>query len=66
MISLREIPISLLLYSSGQETAGVLLFGMQSQSYGLEMTSTLAIVIVAIILAGNTFLNKKKLRKRGF
>jgi iron(III) transport system permease protein len=49
LISLREIPISLLLYTSGQQTLGVLLFGMQSQSYGMEMTSTLAIVIMGII-----------------
>ena len=53
MIALREIPISLLLYSSGQETVGVLLFGMQSQSYGLEMTSALAIVVLILIITGN-------------
>ena len=53
MIALREIPISLLLYSSGQETVGVLLFGMQSQSFGLEMTSALAIIVLAIIITGN-------------
>jgi iron(III) transport system permease protein len=53
MIALREIPISLLLYSSGQETVGVLLFGMQSQSYGMEMTSALSMVLILIILAGN-------------
>ena len=53
MIALREIPISLMLYSAGRETVGVLLFGMQSQSYGLEMTSALAVVLIVIILAGN-------------
>jgi len=58
MISLREIPISLMLYSTNQETVGVLLFGMQSQSYGLEMTSALSVVIVLIILLAN-YLNSK-------
>ncbi|MDC7125536.1 MAG: iron ABC transporter permease [Spirochaetales bacterium] len=56
MIALREIPISLMLYSSGNETVGVLLFGMQSQSYGLEMTSAIAVVLVFIILTGNKIL----------
>jgi iron(III) transport system permease protein len=53
LVALREIPISLMLYSSGQETLGVLLFGMQSQSYGLEMTSALAMIIIALIGIGN-------------
>ena len=59
MIALREIPISLLLYSSGQETVGVLLFGMQSQSYGLEMTSALAVVVLVVIITGNNLVNRK-------
>ena len=50
LITLREIPIALMLYSSGQETTGVLLFGMQSQSYGLEMTSALAVTIIILNL----------------
>ncbi|MCH3916367.1 MAG: iron ABC transporter permease [Spirochaetia bacterium] len=50
IIALREIPISLLLYAAGQQTVGVLLFGMQSQSYGLEMTSTLAVVLIGCIM----------------
>lgn len=53
LVALREIPISLMLYSSGQETVGVLLFGMQSQEYGLEMTSALSILLIILILAGN-------------
>jgi len=58
LIALREIPISLMLYSSGQETLGVLLFGMQSQSYGLEMTSALAMLIIVLILAGNLLIKR--------
>lgn len=60
MIALREIPISLLLYSAGQETVGVLLFGMQSQSYGLEMTSALAVIVIIITLIVDRLLNIRK------
>jgi len=65
LIALREIPISLMLYSSGQETLGVLLFGMQSQSYGLEMTSALAVVIIFLTFIGNRIIQsgKKGIRK---
>ncbi len=53
LIALREIPVALMLYSAGQETTGVLLFGMQSQSYGLEMTSALAVSVIILIFLGN-------------
>uniref|UniRef100_UPI00272A9882 ABC transporter permease n=1 Tax=Vallitalea guaymasensis TaxID=1185412 RepID=UPI00272A9882 len=62
LIALREIPISLLLYSSGTETLGVMLFTLQSNSYGLEMTSTLAVVIIIMSLIGNLII--KKVRRR--
>ncbi|MGD1823179.1 MAG: ABC transporter permease [Pleomorphochaeta sp.] len=65
MISLREIPISLMLYSTNQETVGVLLFGMQSQSFGLEMTSALSVVVVLIIILGNYVNRKNKEGKHG-
>jgi iron(III) transport system permease protein len=60
IIAAREIPISLMLYSSGQETLGVLLFGMQSQSYGLEMTSALSLLIIVAILAGRPLVDGKR------
>ncbi len=60
MIALREIPISLMLYSTNQETVGVLLFGMQSQSYGLEMTSALSVVVVTTIIVVNYFNRKNR------
>ena len=63
LISLREIPIALMLYSAGQETTGVLLFGMQSQSYGLEMTSALAVTVIVLIFAGNMFITGIKRRR---
>ncbi len=58
LIALREIPISLMLYSSGQQTLGVLLFGMQSEEYGLEMTSALSIIMILLIVMGNIILRK--------
>ncbi len=58
LIALREIPISLMLYFSGQETVGVLLFGMHSQSYGLEMTSALSMVIIFLLFIGNIIIKR--------
>ena len=58
LIAFREIPISLLLYSKGNETVGVLLFTIQSNSYGLEMTSTIAVIVILISIIGNIILNK--------
>jgi len=71
MISLREIPISLMLYATNQETVGVLLFGMQSQSYGLEMTSALSVIVVTLIIITNYINNKyrghnEKIRNKKF
>ncbi len=58
LIALREIPISLMLYFSGQETVGVLLFGMQSQEYGLEMTSALSMIIILLLFLGNLIIKR--------
>jgi iron(III) transport system permease protein len=58
LIALREIPISQMLYFSGQETVGVLLFGMHSQSYGLEMTSALSMVIIFLLFIGNIIIKR--------
>ena len=58
LIAFREIPISLLLYSKGNETVGVLLFTIQSNSYGLEMTSTIAVLVILISIVGNVLVNK--------
>lgn len=58
LIALREIPISLLLYSKGNETVGVLLFTIQSNSYGLETTSTIAVLVIIISIIGNILVNK--------
>lgn len=64
LIALREIPISLLLYSNGTETLGVMLFTIQSNSYGLEMTSTIAVVVIIISIIGQLLLKKIGIRRR--
>ncbi len=58
LIALREIPISLMLYASGTETVGVLLFNMRSNSSGLEATSTVAVVVIALSLLGRSVVKK--------
>lgn len=63
LIALREIPISLLLYSNGTETLGVMLFTIQSNSYGLEMTSTIAVVVICISIIGQLLLKKIGVRR---
>ena len=64
LISLKEIPISLLLYSAGTKTLGVMLFTIQTNAYGLEMTSTVAMVVIGFSIIGNLILNK--LGSRGY
>lgn len=66
LISLREIPISLLLRTKGTETLGYILFTIQSNSYGLEMTSTVAVIVIIISIAGNLIINKWKGTKRKY
>lgn len=48
LISFREIPISLLLHTKTSKTLGVMLFNIQSNSYGLEMTSTVAVITILL------------------
>ena len=64
LISLKEIPISLLLYTTGTQTLGVLMFTIQSNSYGLEMTSAVSVVVIALSVCGNLLL--RKLRSKGY
>lgn len=58
LISLKEIPISLLLYTAGTKTLGVMMFTIQSNSYGLEMTSAISVVVIALSVAGNLILRR--------
>lgn len=65
MIAIKEVSISLLLYSKGTETIGVMLFTVQSNSYGLEMTSCISVVVILISIIGN-FIVKKICARRLF
>ncbi|MCF7931711.1 MAG: iron ABC transporter permease [Acholeplasmataceae bacterium] len=62
MIAFKEIPISLLLYygNTGNPdstiTLGVMLFRIQSNSYGLEMTAAVAVIVIIISLLLNIVL----------
>ncbi|KGG80920.1 hypothetical protein Y919_03580 [Caloranaerobacter azorensis H53214] len=58
MIALKEVSISLLLYAKGTETIGVMLFTVQSNSYGLEMTSCISVVVIVISIIGNFIVRK--------
>lgn len=53
LFALREIPISVMLYASGTETIGVLLFNLRSDTGGLEVISALAVIILILTIAGN-------------
>ncbi len=63
MIALKEVAISLLLYAKGTETIGVMLFTVQSNSYGLEMTSCISVVVIIISIIGNVIVRKIGLRR---
>ena len=56
LIALKEIPISLMLYSVGNKTLGVMMFTIQTNSYGLEMTSAISVIIIFMSLVGRFLL----------
>lgn len=58
LLVLREIPISILLYTAGFETIGVLLFNMRSDTGGLETVSAIAVIVIVITLIGNLLIEK--------
>lgn len=58
LLVLREIPISILLYTTGFETIGVLLFNMRSDTGGLETVSAIAVIVIVITLIGNLLIEK--------
>ena len=51
LMALREIPLSLMLHTRGTETVGVVLFSFRD-TLGVEVTAALAVVVMAITLAG--------------
>lgn len=58
LMVLREIPISIMLYSVGSETIGVLLYNMRSDTGGLEMVSAVAIIVIILTVLGNILIEK--------
>jgi len=61
---IREIPISSLLYSSGNETIGVLLFNLRVDTGGMETLSAIAVLIILLTLIGKIFTGVFKHRKK--
>ncbi len=55
---LREIPISIMLYSAGSETIGVLLYRMRSGTGGLETVSAIAVIVIILTVLGNVCIQK--------
>lgn len=64
IFALREIPVSVLLYSRGCETVGVLLFNLRSDTGGLEVVSAVALVVIILILIGQFTIEKFGIAKR--
>ncbi len=54
LIAFREIPIGLMLHTTGTETVGVLLFNMRSNSGDLESTSAIAVIVILLSVFGST------------
>lgn len=57
LFALREIPISVMLYASGTETVGVLLFNLRSDTGGLEMVSAVAVIVITITIIGHVLIS---------
>ena len=60
LIAFREIPIGLMLHTTGTETVGVLLFNMRSNSGDLESTSAIAVIIILLSVFGRTIAGRWK------
>lgn len=57
LFALREIPISVMLYAAGTETIGVLLFNLRSDTGGLELVSTVAVIVIFLTMLGHYLVN---------
>lgn len=51
LMSIREIPLSLMLHTQGSETVGVILFSFRD-TIGVEGVSALAVIVILITLVG--------------
>ncbi len=58
LMVLREIPISIMLYSVGSETIGVLFYRMRSDTGGLETVSAIAVIVIVLTILGNLLIGK--------
>lgn len=64
---IKEIPISSMLYSSGNETVGVLLFNLRFDTGGIETLSAISVLIILLTFAGKSLTGAfKPKRKVGF
>lgn len=53
-----------MLYASGTETIGVLLFNLRSDTGGLEIISTVAVFVIMLIIGGHFLINNYERVKR--
>jgi iron(III) transport system permease protein len=58
LMAFREIPLSTMLYTKGTETVGVLLFLLKTEAGGLEVTSAVAVVVMALTVIGQTVVRR--------
>lgn len=52
LMAFRELPLSTMLYASGTETVGVLLFVLKTEAGGPEVTSAVSVVVMALTIIG--------------
>lgn len=53
LFALREIPLSVMLHTTGTETVGVVLLSLRTSGGGLEEISALAVIVVLLTLLGS-------------
>ena len=64
IIALREIPISLLLFSYGNETIGVLMFNMRSDFGGTEFVSAISVLVITLTVILRIILKQVALKRK--
>ncbi len=57
MPALRELTMSVLLWSQGAETIGVVIYNMQDAGY-TQIAAALSTIVLLVILAGNAIVRK--------
>ncbi|MGV8145524.1 MAG: ABC transporter permease [Alkaliphilus sp.] len=64
IIALREIPISLLLFSYGNETIGVLMFNVRSDFGGTEFVSAISVLVITSTVLLRMILKRVSAKQR--